>query len=119
MCKTVIECTKEAKEFENNIEKNSWTDKKVLTRIKWEERNFDIEKTKLKLQNDHNLTVSKTQLWQTLHQIGCVYKENSGNNREVMCERSDLVSKKCDYLKKIQEYIMEGQNLVFFCTQLI
>ena len=47
-----------------------------------EERNFDIEKTKCKLQNDHNLTVSKTQLWRTLHQKGCVYKPNNGNGRE-------------------------------------
>ena len=72
-----------------------------------------LKKLKLKLQNDHNLTLSKTQLWRTLHQIGFVYKKNSGNSREVMCERSDLVSKRCDYLRKIREYRREGRNLVY------
>ena len=88
----------------------------ILARIYLEERNFDIEKNlnkiKIKLQNDHNLTVSKTELWRTLHQIGSVYKQNNGNSRELMCEISDLVSKRCDYLRKIQEYRREGQNLV-------
>ena len=35
-----------------------------------------LKKLKLKLQNDHNLTVSHTLLWCTLHQIGFVYKKN-------------------------------------------
>ena len=30
-----------------------------------------------------------------------------------MCERSDLINKRCDYLRKIREYRREGQNLVY------
>ena len=54
-----------------------------------------LKKLKLKLQNDHNLTVCKALLWRTLHQIGFFFKKNSWNSREVMCERSDLISKRC------------------------
>ena len=78
------------------------------------ERNetLTLKKLKCSLKEKHDIEISKFTLFKLLHELGFKYKK-AGNNREVICERIDLVRARSEYLHKIREKRKDGYSIIY------
>ena len=78
------------------------------------ERNETVTSKRLKilLEKKHDIVISKSTLVKMIKSLGFKYKKRSGN-REVICERSDLVRARANYLHSIKAFREDGYTIVY------
>ena len=64
------------------------------------------------LRENHDLQVSKYCLWKALHSLGFRYGKVGKNNMGHF-ERTDIVKKRMEYLRKIQEFHLQDKPIVY------
>ena len=64
------------------------------------------------LRENHDIEISKYCLWKTLHSIGFRYGKVGRNNMGHF-ERSDIVKKRIEYLRRIQEHRLKDKPIVY------
>ena len=82
---------------------------------KFYERNemMTVKRLRKYLIDHENLSVSKYILMKLLHQMGFKYNKDCSNSRDVICERSDLVRLRSEYLRTIKRKREEGFTIVY------
>ena len=71
-----------------------------------------LKRLRVRLEKN-NLLVSKIKLWKALHKLGFQYKVDSGEGREMLCERGDLVAARARYLRDVERLRKDGYTLVW------
>ena len=74
---------------------------------------MSTRRLKKRLENDHNLHVSKYTILKLLQKFGYRYGECQTFNRAILCERSDLVAQRHQYLRTIKQRRNSGYNIVY------
>ncbi|XP_067652407.1 uncharacterized protein [Haliotis asinina] len=65
------------------------------------------------METNHTLVISKYQLWKLLHKFGFRYEKVGSENRRALCERSDIVRLRNQYLGTIRKKRTEGYEPVY------
>lgn len=99
----------------------------LRTNDMWEGRKFEIRNTIYQMRaNKEHVTldtilfklkerefgdIGRTSLWQVLHNIGFKFKKE--DNRKALCERSPVVHKRIEFLRKYTKFKEEGATFIY------
>lgn len=95
----------------DNFQKNQV--RQTITKLYSENKYMSLKILQKHLEKQNNLSLTKYTLWRLLHSFGYRYKKIAGENRKVLCERSDIVRLRNQFLRTIQKKRDAGYEPVY------
>ena len=77
-----------------------------------EQELLTLKKLKAQLQEHRDLDISKSSLWKIVRSLGFTFKKRTGG-KNVVCEKTHLVSARSKYLRQVREKREEGYDIVY------
>jgi hypothetical protein len=71
-----------------------------------------LKKLKTELRQNRDINIFKTTLWKIVKGAGITFRKNK-SGRNVLCERSHLVTLRSKYLRQIKEFRKEKYDVVY------
>ena len=75
-------------------------------------KNLDLKGLRSYLKTEKDLDISKFTLWKTLHALGFRYGRVD-RNKMGLYERPDIVKRRINYLRQIDQYRKAGKNVIY------